>query len=330
MNTDGSGFSIIKNLGTTTGERPRSGLLESGGELVGATSAAGNFGGGTIFKLSTNGSGFSVIHHLPSGLGGAGFSGNLILSGSTFYGAMRGSLDELSARTFRVSSDGSDFTVLHTNTFPEGISLNSGFVLSGNTLYGTTLGVNVDFSTVFKVNTDGTGYVVLKEFLFNDEFLFTDGSSPTAGLVLSGDTLYGTTFDWGAFVGGSGTVFQINTDGSDFTVLKHFNGSDGGGPTGNLVLDAGVLYGTTAGGGALEVGTVFQLDLRPRLMIRRAGNGVLLSWPAYTTEYRLEQNPGLLPADWSSVDSTPSDDGTTRSVIVTPLDRARFYRLSDH
>ena len=41
--------------------------------------------------------------------------------------------------------------------------------------------------TVFKVNTDGSGYTVLKKFNGND------GAYPAAGLVLSGTTLYGTT-----------------------------------------------------------------------------------------------------------------------------------------
>src|SRR5208282_5611887 len=39
-----------------------------------------------------------------------------------------------------------------------------------------------------------------------------------------------------------------------------FNGTDGSGPAGSLVLDAaGNLYGTTAAGGAYGSGTVFQI-----------------------------------------------------------------------
>ena len=47
-------------------------------------------------------------------------------------------------------------------------------------------------------------------------------------LVLSGGTLYGTTY-----LGGSsdkGTVFKVNTDGTGYTVLKSFTGSDGASP----------------------------------------------------------------------------------------------------
>src|SRR6266498_3470044 len=46
--------------------------------------------------------------------------------------------------------------------------------------------------TVFKVNTDGTGYAVLKSFTRSDV------AAPFAGLVLSDGTLYGTTYFGGS------------------------------------------------------------------------------------------------------------------------------------
>src|SRR5438045_3664917 len=69
-----------------------------------------------------------------------------------------------------------------------------------------------------------------------------DGALPRGGVLVSGSTLYGT-----AAVGGSlsyGTVFKVNTDGSDFTTLHNFNFSDGAGPNVTLVLSGGTLYGT--------------------------------------------------------------------------------------
>ena len=52
---------------------------------------------------------------------------------------------------------------------------------------------------------------------------FDEGAEPSAGVALSGTVLYGTTYSGGSF--GIGTVFKMNTDGTDYTVLKHF-GSD--------------------------------------------------------------------------------------------------------
>src|SRR5947199_9800829 len=57
----------------------------------------------------------------------------------------------------------------------------------------------------------------------------SDGANPSAGLVLSGNTLYGTA----KYGGGSGwgTVFAVNTDGTVFMAPYNFTGgSDGGNP----------------------------------------------------------------------------------------------------
>src|SRR5258706_563594 len=48
----------------------------------------------------------------------------------------------------------------------------------------------------------------------------SDGIYPTAGLILLGNTLYGTAQGGGS--SGNGTVFAINTDGSGFTTLHSF------------------------------------------------------------------------------------------------------------
>src|SRR5258708_37906276 len=58
-----------------------------------------------------------------------------------------------------------------------------------------------------------------------------DGGAPYAGLILSGNTLYGTTTAGGS--SGNGTVVAVNTEGSGFCNLYGFTrGQDGGGPGG--------------------------------------------------------------------------------------------------
>ena len=57
----------------------------------------------------------------------------------------------------------------------------------------------------------------------------SDGSYPYAGLILSGNTLYGTTIDGGS--SGNGTVFAVNTDGTGFTNLHSFTALLHGLPT---------------------------------------------------------------------------------------------------
>jgi uncharacterized repeat protein (TIGR03803 family) len=139
----------------------------------------------------------------------------------------------------------------------------AGLLLSGNTLYGTAeRGGDWGFGTVFAVSTDGTGFTTLYSFTG-----FSDGGIPDAGLVLSGNTLYGTT---SGDLYSAGTIFAVNTDGTGFTTLYSFGAfcscdpyltnSDGFLPYGELVLSGSTLYGTAYYGGSGAGGTVFAIN----------------------------------------------------------------------
>jgi uncharacterized repeat protein (TIGR03803 family) len=123
----------------------------------------------------------------------------------------------------------------------------------------TARGGSSDVGTIFKINTDGTGFTLLHEFSGSD------GAYPgSGGLTLEGSTLYGTTAEGGS--NDRGTVFQINTDGTGFTLLHEFSGSDGAWPHGSLTLDGATLYGMTLYGGSFGSGTVFSIAVpEPRI-----------------------------------------------------------------
>jgi uncharacterized repeat protein (TIGR03803 family) len=137
---------------------------------------------------------------------------------------------------------------------------------AGN-FYGTTQngGTSGGLGTVFKVDkTD-------KETVFYSFAGGTDGSDPSGGLIRdSAGNLYGTTFDGGgsgACSFGCGTVFRLDSNGTETILYRFQGGDDGDGPIGRLLLDAsGSLYGTTAYGGdpfcygGTGCGTVFKLD----------------------------------------------------------------------
>jgi uncharacterized repeat protein (TIGR03803 family) len=85
-----------------------------------------------------------------------------------------------------------------------------------------------------------------------------DGASPFSGLVLSGNTLFGTTAGGGST--GNGTVFAVNTNGTGFTNLYSFKGgTDGSAPHCGLTLVGNTLYGTASGGGYYTNGTLFYI-----------------------------------------------------------------------
>ncbi len=123
--------------------------------------------------------------------------------------------------------------------------------LSGNMLYGTTAyGGAYGDGVVFSLPVSGGSPTVLTSFNGSN------GQWPYYGaLVLSGNTLYGTTSHGGAY--GDGTVFSLPVSGGSPTVLASFNDC----PFAGLTLSGNMLYGTTIGGGASGDGTVFSLPV---------------------------------------------------------------------
>ncbi len=92
------------------------------------------------------------------------------------------------------------------------------------------------------------------------DFSLSDGAGPVGTLLLSGSTLYGTTSGGGVGANSDGTVFAVNTDGSDFRVLETFNGSNGAAPLGGLTLSGSTLFGTTSEAGPGGFGTIFSVQ----------------------------------------------------------------------
>jgi uncharacterized repeat protein (TIGR03803 family) len=266
INTDGTGYTILHSFTGGSGDgAPLGSLTLSGSILYGMTWGGGAYetiygGDGVIFKMNTDGTGFTILHDFDR-VNGAHPSGSLTLSGSTLYG-MTYYGGEFSNRgtVFKINSDGTRFTVLHSFSWPDGQYPNGDLTLSGSTLYGMTLiGGSGAAGTVFKINSSGTGYTILHNFGGSD----FDGATPSGSLTLSGSTLYGMTSRGGNNFGGTGggTVFKINSDGTGYTILHDFTGGDGFGPDASPTLSGSTLYGMTSQGGTNDAGVIFALAL---------------------------------------------------------------------
>jgi uncharacterized repeat protein (TIGR03803 family) len=285
MDTNGTGFTTLHTFSVATydpgsggnfytnfdGATPLGTLVSSGDVLYGTTVIGGAFGGGTVFRVNTDGTAFTNLYSFTNGSGGGEPQAGLVLSGNAVYGTASSSFN--SGTIFKINTDGTGFTNLYNfsalvnNTNSDGNFPLSGLVLGGDTLYGTTLyGGPGGEGTLFKINTNGTGFTNIYNFNAGSFTNLLDGVDPISGLIVSGNTLYGTTSSSITVAhskggGGPGTVFKVNTDGTSFVKLRTFtNTFDGSGPKGALVLSGGKLYGTASSGGNGLAGTVFQLN----------------------------------------------------------------------
>ena len=105
---------------------------------------------------------------------------------------------------------------------------------------------------IFKEQASAQSFSILHSFGSSSD----DGQYPFDNVILSGNTSYGMTINGGA--NNLGTIFKVNKDGSDYSVLHSFEGdaSDGSNPRGTLLLSDGILYGMTNSNN----GAIFKLN----------------------------------------------------------------------
>src|ERR1043166_1063872 len=122
--------------------------------------------------------------------------------------------------------------------------------------------------------------------------------------------------DWFSIDGGGGT-----STGGVYAVSGTVGQPNAGGPM------SGGQYSVT--GGFWRLLAVVPTPGAPTLTITRTTtNTVVISWPSPSTGFQLQQKTNTISSvNWSNVLTTPADDGTTKSVLVSPPTGNRFYRL---
>ena len=134
-------------------------------------------------------------------------------------------------------------------------------------------------------------------------------------LLATGAHAQSYSIDWQKIAGGGGT----STGG-----VYSLNGTIGQ-PDASGTLTGGTFSLT---GGFWSLYAV-QTPGAPLLSIRRTTtNTVAIFWPSPSPGFGLQQNTnGIATVNWSNVLTAPTDDGTTKTVIVSPPAGNRFYRL---
>ena len=272
-----------------SGEFPNGELVEAANHnFYGTTSnGGGSRGGGTVFKLAggqvTTLYSFCSQTNCTDGLypyAGLLEVGNGNFFGTTHQGGANPNCNGFingCGTIFEVSAEGKLITLYSfcsLKNCADGYYPFGGLVQGGDgAFYGTTsYGGNTGCGssgcgTIFKITAAGK---LTTLYRFCSQANCTDGVSPASGLVHGSDgNFYGTTLAGGLEDNcvvnnlGCGTIFKITPSGQ-FTTLYQFcsltNCSDGGASQTPLMQGTdGNLYGTTAFGGANDVGVVFQI-----------------------------------------------------------------------
>ena len=265
------------------GKYPEAGLIsDAKGNLYGTTVETGSDSQGLVFELTPHANGKwteKILHTFRYTGDGFDPQGELLfdrsgnLYGTTLHGGSHagscgvgcGTIYELSPQPNGSWKE----TLLHAFQLDgvDGDAPYAGLTWSGNTLYGTTANggkpctdeTYYGCGTVYSLTPQADG--TWKEAVIYN-FSGPDGELPLGSVV--GDqagNLFGTTSN-GA-ISHNGTVFKLSPESGGqwtFATLQEFQGRDGSGPVGSLVLDlSDNLFGTTQGGGGNGWGCVFEI-----------------------------------------------------------------------
>ena len=181
------------------------------------------------------------------------FISTLSFSQVQIWGTSQTGGDDAIGSVFSVFEDGSDYTLKSSFiNSQEGANPKSCLVIAEDgTVYGiTSQGGANDAGTIFSYSNNG--FEVLYQLNYG-----TDGSGASADFIqIDNETFIGATFNGGA--NGGGILFEYSLT-SGFTPLYSFNSDvSGSNPTGGLVYQDGIIYGTCSNGGLFGFGSVWR------------------------------------------------------------------------
>ena len=255
---DGSETVLHSFGGGSDGANPHGSLIQaSDGNFYGVTAYGGTFGHGVVFLLTASGT-ETVLYSFGAGVDAQDPYGSLLqASDGRFYGlSAHGGASGLGT-VFAISPDGAEAVLYSFGSGSDG-QTPFGSLIQGSdgNLYGMTAAGGVYGSgIVFSITLQGA------ETVLHAFGAVGDGTGPEGSLIQANDgNFYGLTRDGGT--NGTGTVFEIGTDGTESVLVSLGAGGDGANPFGDLLQASdGNLYALTRNGGANGAGAVLQLSL---------------------------------------------------------------------
>lgn len=319
--TFGFGGAALHHFGeSTNGFYPESGFIKgSDGRLYGTTSIGGADGNGIVYSVNATGAGFTKLHEFTDAEGYNPAGKLLEGSDGKIYGVCNIGGPTNTGCIYRMDKNGANFQVIYNFSDFEGGYFPVGDLVegSGGVLYGMVMQGN-NGSGVFRVNLNGTGYTLLKNFTQASIY------GPQSGLALYRGYLYGFTLFGG--VAGRGGIFRIRTDGTGYQLMHEFTSTEGQFPWAPpTIANNGRVYGTAQMGGTNFYGNLFSIDTSG------AGFTVLRDFDfatdgAYPNGQLVQGSDGLLYGATQSSGLMPGGGGT---IFRMNLDGSGFTTLKE-
>ena len=260
INPDGTEFTNhfdFQNDGVN-GWSPEGDLVVSNGKFVGMTADEGFHGEGILFTLDLDGTNFTKVHDFGSDFG-RGAPQYLSQHNNKIWGMNPGGGATRDGLIFTMDRDGENFTKVHD--FDENDTENGGephgfLVESNDRLWGMTAdgGENGD-GVVFSTNMQGADYTKVADLEYTAP---GEPNDPYGSLLASNGKLWGVRSQNGT--SGDGVIFTVDNDGTNYTEIHDFDGTNGSVPLATLVESNGKIWGVTGGGGTSDYGTIFTMD----------------------------------------------------------------------
>lgn len=264
LNKDGSNFTNEHSFVGLDGSLALPGnrlFAASDGKLYGVNFSGGTANAGTVYRFGPSTTGFAKIFDFDVVNGDGPYVGvielpNGQLCGTTSHGGEGGL-----GTVFQLDKNGSNFSTIHTFDIvnADGVGpVAKLIVATDGWLYGTAEGGGHEgIGTIFRTDPSSGSLEVVHSFEQST------GTGPAGKLLqASNGMLYGTAAEAGLF--DRGTIFRMGLGADNFEAIYHFTDLtfDGARPQAGLIQASdGMLYGTTASGGAFGAGSVFRIGM---------------------------------------------------------------------
>jgi uncharacterized repeat protein (TIGR03803 family) len=230
-----------------------SGLVKVAGSLYGTAVNGGSSYNGSIFEYNIKTKTFTTLYNFSGGADGKNPNG-VIAKGGFLYGVTTHGGSAGDGVIFKLDlATNTETTLYNFSGTPDG-SGPSGLTFHGGLIYGTALfgGANGD-GTVFSFDPTTSKLNVVYNLVGG-----ASGCVPFGQPVIYKGLLYSAAGSCGS-TANQGALFEVNlVNGKQHTLKVFTNGPDGVSPGGSLLLNQGIIYGTTCYGGQNNAGTIFQ------------------------------------------------------------------------